>query len=70
MNLNKINFSALLMMLMALFFSMTLTAQAPTFEDLPTSIKREYKQDQREAEKEAKRAGARRWDIVPLTLPR
>jgi hypothetical protein len=64
-NLSKINFSALLMMLMALFFSMTLTAQAPTLEDLPNKFKREYKKDQREAEKEAKRLEREGWDITP-----
>ena len=64
MNLEKINASALLMMLMALFFSMTLSAQVPTLEDLPNKFKKEFKKDQREAEKVAKEQEKAGWDIV------
>jgi hypothetical protein len=46
-------------------FSLAAFAQAPTLEDLPNKFKREYKQDQREAEKEAKRLEREGWDIVP-----
>ena len=46
-------------------FSIAAFAQVPTLEDLPNKFKREYKQDQRDAEKEAKRLDREGWDIVP-----
>ena len=46
-------------------FSLAAFAQVPSLEDLPNKFKREYKQDQREAEKEAKRLDREGWDIVP-----
>jgi len=46
-------------------FSFSAFGQVPTLEDLPNKFKKEFKKDQREAEKVAKELDRDGWDIVP-----